>query len=468
MIQESRCHVLNEKPENPRGRYVLYWMQQSQRAFYNHALEAAILKANKLDLPLVVVFGLMDNYPEATERHYAFMLDGLRDVQNDLADRGIKFVCVHNEPKEAALRFSDESACVVCDRGYLNHLRVWREEVADRAGVKVVEVETDLVVPIETASDRDEFAARTLRPKIHRVWKDYLVPLKTHKPRHESTRMHLKGDFDLNDPNSVLSRIQCIRDVKRSPLFKGGYHEADRRMKAFVEKRLRGYAEGRNEPADGHTSHMSPYLQYGQISPLDLALRVMDADVPQPDRDAYLEEMIVRRELAHNHTWFNRDYGQYRSLPEWSRRSLEKHCSDRRDPQYTREQLEQARTHDVYWNAAQMEMVVTGYMHNYMRMYWGKKILEWSATPQQAYETTLYLNNRYFLDGLNPNSYGNVGWIYGLHDRPWTERPIFGQTRYMNAAGLERKFDIGRYVEQVDRLCWDYLGKGLKQVSAKS
>lgn len=462
MIQESRCHVLNEKPERRNAKYVLYWMQQSQRAHFNHALEAAIIKANKLDLPVVVAFGLMDNYPEATERHYAFMLEGLKDVHDDLAARGVKFVCVHGDPKSAALRFEQDAACIVCDRGYLNHLRAWRDEVADRCDVKVVEVEADLVVPVEAASDKDEFAARTLRPKIHRIWSNYLVPLRANTPKHDSTCMHLKGDFDVTKPDTILATIGCIREVKRSPVFVGGYREADRRMKVFVNELLKGYADGRNEPADAHTSHMSPYLQYGNISPVDLALRVLVTAAPKVDRDAYIEEMIVRRELAHNHTWFNRHYDKYQSLPEWSRRTLEKHKPDKRDPHYELEQLEQARTHDDYWNAAQMEMVVTGYMHNYMRMYWGKKILEWCDTPEHAFETTLYLNNKYFLDGLNPNSYGNIGWIYGLHDRPWTERPIFGQTRYMNAAGLERKFDIDRYVAYVDTLCRTHLGRGLK------
>ncbi len=437
-------------------------MQQSQRAHFNHALEAAIIKANKLDVPVVVVFGLMDDYPEATERHCAFMIEGLRDVDSDLANRDIKFVCLHAEPKHAAMQLAKEAACVVCDRGYLNHLRQWRDEVADRCDVKVVEIESDLVVPVETASDKDEFAARTIRPKIHKVWEQYLTPLKQVTPKHSSLGMHLKSDFDLSKPDEVLQKIKCIREVKRSPLFTGGYHAADKRMNAFVDMLLSGYADGRNEPADGHTSQMSLHLQYGQISPVDLALRVINAKgVSQADRDTYLEEMIVRRELAHNHTWFNREYGEYKSLPEWAKRSLEKHKNDPREPHYTRQQLQDAKTHDVYWNAAQMEMVVTGYMHNYMRMYWGKKILEWCNTPEYAYETTLYLNNRYLLDGLNPNSYGNIGWIYGLHDRPWFERPIFGQIRYMNAKGLERKFDIDRYVNQIDAMCREHLGRGL-------
>ncbi len=461
MIHETRCHVLNDKPERDPAKYVLYWMQQSQRAHFNHALEAAIIKANKLDLPVVVVFGLMDDYPEATERHYAFMLEGLRDVQRDLAKRNIQFVCVRGKPNEAVFRFEKDAACIICDRGYLNHLRTWRDEIADRCDVKVVEVESDVVVPVETVSDKQEFAARTLRPRIHKIWNDYLVPLKQTTPKHSSMSLKLNGDVDVSNPDIVLSQIKCDRTVKKSPLFVGGYHEAKRRLDRFVETTLTDYAEARNEPADGHTSHLSPYLQYGNISPVEIALAVRDAKAPDADRDSYIEEMIVRRELSHNFTWFCRDYDRYAALPAWARRTLDQHASDPRDPLYSRAELEEARTHDVYWNAAQMEMVVTGYMHNYMRMYWGKKILEWTTTPEVAHQATLYLNNRYFVDGLSPNAYGNVGWIYGLHDRPWIERPIFGQIRYMNAKGLERKFDIGRYVQQIDKLCREHVGRGL-------
>ena len=465
MIETARCHVLNDKPERD-GKYVLYWMQQSQRAHFNPALEAAIIKANKIDLPVVVVFGLMDDYPEATERHYAFMLQGLRDVQLDLEKRGIRFVCLHGEPKTAAIRMAKDAACVVCDRGYLNHLRRWRDEMADACDVKVVEVEGDAVVPVEAASDKAEIGARTLRPRIHRVWEQFLVALRQTTPKHSSLKLKITSDFDLSVPDKVLSTIRCDRAVKRSSFFEGGYHAADKRMKRFVAELLTGYADGRNEPAAGHTSHMSPYLQYGNISPVDLALRVMEAKQSGPDRESYLEEMIVRRELSHNHCWFSRNYDRFDCLPAWARKSLDKHAADKRDPLYTREQLELAKTHDRYWNAAQMEMVITGYMHNYMRMYWGKKILEWTKSPEDGFETTLYLNNRYFIDGLSPNAYGNVGWIYGLHDRPWIERPIFGQTRYMNAAGLERKFEIDKYVDQIDALCREHLGKPLAEISS--
>jgi deoxyribodipyrimidine photo-lyase len=450
MIHESRVRILNDKPVLPDKPFVLYWMQQSQRTLTNHALEAAALKANKLSKPLVVCFGLMDDYPEATERHYAFMLQGLRDVARALKDRGIRFVVHRGEPKDAAVRFAKDAACVVVDRGYLRHLRRWRDHVADTIACRLVEIDTDVVVPIEAASNKHEIAARTIRPKIHRIWNDYLHPLKPAALTHSSLKLKIESDVELSDVDAALKSIRCDRGVKTSATFTGGEVEAQRRLAAFVQQKLKGYAEGRNEPADGWTSGLSPYLQYGQISPIDMALAARSATRGEAsDKDSFVEELIVRRELSHNFCVHHPDYDRFEALPGWARASLAKHAADKREYVYTYAQLEAAQTHDRYWNAAQTEMVNTGYMHNYMRMYWAKKILEWTPRPQDAFDIALKLNNRFLLDGLNANSYGNVGWTFGLFDRPWGERPIFGVVRYMNAAGLERKFDIERYVRKV-------------------
>ncbi len=449
----NRVHILNNKPVRPTGQYVLYWMQQSQRTVCNHALEGAVRKANELKLPVVVVFGLMDNYPEATERHYSFMLEGLRDVRATLEELGIKFVVLHATPVEAALRLAGDAAVMVADRGYLRHLRAWRDEVADKATCRVVEIETDVVVPVEVATDKSEIGARTLRPRIHRQWDSYIVPLRETKPKQSSLHLKIKSDWDVSKPEKILAEIGCIRGVKPTAHFTGGQVAAEGLLKAFITAKLAGYGEGRNEPAGDQSSRLSPYLQYGHISPLTMVLAARAANVPDADRDVFIEELVVRRELAHNFCWFNPKYDSFECLQNWAKQSLVKHTADNRPVLYTRDQLEKAATHDPYWNAAQLEMVKTGFMHNYMRMYWGKKILEWSATPQEAYATTLYFNNRYFLDGLNANSYGNVAWIYGQHDRPWgPERPIFGLIRYMNAAGLERKFEIDDYVKKVAAL----------------
>ena len=446
----KRVRVLNDKGDDASGKYVLYWMQQSQRAGFNHALEAAIAKGNQLKLPVVVGFGLMDNYPEATERHYAFMLEGLRDVKEDLQQRDILFVVKHGVPADVAIELSKKAAVVVTDRAYLRHLRRWRDLVADAAHCKVVEVESDVVVPVDEVSNKSEFAARTIRPKIHKLWDQYLSPLAKTAVKESSLGLKIKSDFDVSKPEVVLGQIECDRGVKKSKQLKGGAHTAKSLLEEFIKSKLNGYAEGRNEPADGQTSLMSAYLQYGHMSPVELALRVKNSNVGSiADRDSFIEELIIRRELSHNFCMNCPNYDSFDCLPDWCKKTLAAHEKDVRQFVYTRDQLEKAQTHDAYWNAAQLEMVRTGYMHNYMRMYWGKKILEWSKTPREAYETTIYLNNRFLLDGLNANTYGNIGWIYGLHDRPWTERAIFGTVRYMNAAGLERKFDMDRYISKV-------------------
>lgn len=437
MIQPERIQILRDAPTRNSGKYVLYWMQQSQRTRWNHALEFAVEQANALKLPLRVLFGLMHDYPEANERHYAFMLDGLADVAQGLRERGISFEIKLGSPAKVAIAGSKDASLVVCDRGYLRHQKAWRDEVAAECKCRVVQVESDVVIPVEVVSDHAEFAARTIRPKIHKHLKRFLKPLKPRVVVHRESGKPFVVE-------ALLKKLKIDRSVPRAHL-KGGKVEAHRLLASFVQQKLKSYDEDRNEPAGEGTSLMSPYLHFGQISPLQIALATGDSE-------AYVEELIVRRELSMNFIHFNPKYDSYGALPAWAKRTLEKHASDKRETVYTLSQLEHGQTGDRYWNAAQLEMVRSGFMHNYMRMYWGKKILEWTKSPKKAYEIAMYLNNKYELDGRDANSYAGVGWIFGLHDRPWTERPIFGQVRYMNAAGLERKFDIEKYVEKVNAL----------------
>jgi deoxyribodipyrimidine photo-lyase len=317
----------------------------------------------------------------------------------------------------------------------------------------VVQVEGDVVVPVEVASSRDESAAGTLRPKLHRVWDDYLTDLEEQSPNRHSLDLGVESQVDLSALDAALGKLPLDRSVSAVRRFRGGTGEARRRLAAFLENTLQGYADERNEPAAFRCSLLSPYLHFGQISPVELALAVRRARTGRPDdHSAYLEQLIVRRELAINFVHFHPDYDRYACLPDWAMDTLLTHRGDERDPTYSLKQLETAATHDRYWNAAMREMVTTGFMHNYMRMYWAKKILEWTPKPEVAYRRTLYLNNRYFLDGRDSNSYANVAWVFGLHDRPWPERPIFGKVRSMTARGLERKFDMASYRLAVDRL----------------
>jgi len=451
-IQSTRIKTLNDA-DICKGDYVLYWMQQSQRAACNHALEFAVQQANKLNRMLLVVFGLMDDYPEANLRHYTFMLEGLKETRAALASRGIKMVLHLGHPPEVALSLGRRASMIICDRGYLRHQRAWRRQVAKQAPCPVVQVESDVVVPVEVVSEKAEYAARTIRPKIHRHLESYLVGLKQTIVKHPSLGLNVKG-IDLDDIEQLVQNLNLDRSVAPvSALFKGGTSQALKRFDGFIRQRLKYYDQHSNQPQTSDISHMSPYLHFGQISPLYLALKLSRApDSLKAVKDAYIEQIVVRRELAMNFAFYTSRYDGYTCIPGWARKTLADHEHDTREYLYSRRQLENAATHDPYWNASMMEMKHTGFMHNYMRMYWGKKILEWSSTPQKAFRTTLAINNKYFLDGRDPNSYTGVAWIYGVHDRAWTERPIFGKTRYMAASGLERKCDIAAYVKKVDDL----------------
>ncbi|SDS63580.1 Deoxyribodipyrimidine photo-lyase type II [Friedmanniella luteola] len=449
-IQAERVQLLNDDAVRDDGRHVLYWMQQAQRAELNHALEYAVRRANDLGLPLLVAFGLMDGYPEANLRHYHFMVHGLADVADALRRRHVPFVVQRGAPDEVALRLAADAALVVCDRGYLRPQRAWRERVAAEAGCSVVQVESDVVVPVELASDKKETAARTLRPKITRHLERFLVALPQARLV-DTTVPDVEGE-DLDDPDALLDRLALDRSVAPVLLFEGGTSAGERVLADFLASRFAEYAAHRNQPQTDHVSHMSKYLHFGQLSPVYIALQVREhADRVDENVETYLEELIVRRELPMNFVYYEPRYDSYEQLPGWARQTLAEHARDRRDPQYTAQQLEDGQTDDPYWNAAMDEMRYAGYLHNYMRMYWGKKILEWSATPEEAYATTLRLNNTYFVDGRDANSYANVAWVFGQHDRGWTERTVFGKTRYMNAAGLERKADPQAFVEKVAR-----------------
>ncbi|SCY67883.1 deoxyribodipyrimidine photo-lyase [Desulfoluna spongiiphila] len=449
-IDETRIYSLNDRLP-AKGRYVLYLMQQSQRTRFNHALEYAVQRANALKLPLLTVTGLMESYPEATWRHYQFMLEGLCDVQKNLKTRKIGFRILKGIPSEVALGLAGEAALIVCDRGYLRHQRSWRQEIATSAPCPVIEVESDAVVPVECASIKREYAARTLRPKIERLLDRYLVglsatPVEVPFP----PTLLTKGGID---PSRGLPKSfnvdRCVAPVNR---FKGGEQEAQKRLDRFVSETLSRYATHRNKPEENAISEISPYLHFGQLSPLDAALAASHGGISCPEAVAvFIEELVVRRELAINYTWFEPDYDTFEAAaPAWAQETLA--ARGMAQDLYTREELTACNTHDTYWNAAMAEMVHTGFMHNYMRMYWGKKILEWSHDAKEAYETALYLNNRYFLDGRDPNSYAGVGWTFGLHDRAWPQQPGFGKVRSMKASGLKRKCNIQGYVQRVEAL----------------
>ena len=358
-VQDERIQELNDE-EVRDGKYVLYWMQSSQRAAYNHALEYAVQRANDLDQRVLVVFGLTDDYPEANLRHYTFMLEGLKDAQDALKERNIKMVVRQGSPDDVALEAGKDASLIVTDRGYMRPQRAWREKVADNAGCAVVQVETDVVVPVELASDKKEYAARTLRPKITEHLDDFLVELKPTPAEKSSLNMKADG-LDLSNLDKVLDDMDLDRSVEPvSHLFTGGASAAEATLDDFLKNKFGSYVENRNQPQTDDVSHMSKYLHYGHVSPVYLALRIKDAGAAKENIDSYVEEVVVRRELSMNFVYYTEDYDSMSCLPGWAKETLEEHKDDDREYVYTRKQLEDAETHDEYWNAAMREMRYTG------------------------------------------------------------------------------------------------------------
>lgn len=454
MIQEERIQHLSKKPFQ-KGRYVLYWVQAAPRVACNHAYQYAVREANRLSLPLLACFDLTPGYPEATSPHYRFMIEGLLSLSSALEEQGVLFTILTGVPGAAPLALGADAALVVTDRGYLRIQDGWRDQVADELECPLIQVETNVVVPVSAASPKEEWSAATFRTKITPQIERFLVPLEQKRPARSSLGVDPGSKKEL-PAESLLAGV--LRDTPPSssslqpdPLpWSGGENAAIEQLTGFIRRDLDRFPAGRNDPNAGALSCMSPYLHFGQISPVFIAQKVLASK--SPAAGTYLEELIVRRELAMNFVHYNPNYDDYSGLPDWAKKTLTRHSADLREYSYRLDEFESAKTHDPSWNAAQREMVLTGKMHGYMRMYWGKKILEWSETPEEAYRTALSLNNQYELDGRDPNGYAGVAWCFGKHDRAWQERPVFGKIRYMNAAGLKRKFDVGRYVTRIEAL----------------
>ncbi|HKL12020.1 MAG TPA: deoxyribodipyrimidine photo-lyase [Halanaerobiales bacterium] len=432
------------------NKYIVYWMQAAHRVQDNPALDFAIKRANDIEVPLVVVFNLTDKFPEANLRHYYFMLEGLKEVNNDLTDLGIKFILKIGDPVKNLAEISKDAVMLVSDRGYLKVERAWKQEVAEKINCRFVLVNTNTIVPVDVASPKEEYAAYTIRKKINNKVERFVDTIDKERLKLNSLRIKIQGE-DLTDIDALLAKLAIDNSVQVSPIFKGGSSEALARLETFMDKSLEKYEEVGSNPEYDVTSKLSPYLHFGQISPAYIYKRIKWNDIKAED---FLEQLIVRRELSFNYVYYNENYDQnlVDILPNWAVLTLQEHKNDQREYNYSKEQFENYNTHDEYWNAAQKEMVLSGYMNGYMRMYWGKKILEWTKRPQKAFDIILYLNNKYFLDGRDPNGYAGAAWIFGKHDRAWKERKIFGKVRYMNKNGLKRKFDMEKYLKKVYKL----------------
>jgi deoxyribodipyrimidine photo-lyase len=431
------------------GRCVVYWMQRAQRAEDNPALEKAIEVANHLEKPVVVFFRLVPQASEANLRHYTFLVQGLADVARGLERRRVGFV-LRRHPEHGFLKFCDEvrPCLVVGDEDPRREAEETKSRVGRGLRVPYWTVDGDVVVPTRLLG-KENYAARTIRPRLRLRLKEFLKP-----PRKVPVQVAWKrfGNIrTLSPADDLLRGFPVNRSVEPVSGFVGGTAEAKRRLRRFVRERLKGYARNRNLPEIDGTSQLSPYLHFGQIGPHTVALAVRDAAAPRRDREAFLEEFIVRRELAVNFVRFNPDYDRLSGCERWALKTLAAHAQDRRPYLYSEADLENGETHDPLWNAAQRQMVSTGWMHGYVRMYWAKKILEWTRSFEEAFEIALRLNDRYELDGRDPSGVTGVAWaIGGKHDRAWgPERPIYGKIRYMSFASTSKKFDSKAYIAKV-------------------
>ncbi len=452
---EKRVVQLNSRPVDGGGDCIVYWMQRSQRAYGNLALKYAAGVANHLQKPLLVYFGLYDRYPMGSARAFRFMLEGLKETAAALGEHGVGFVFRREQPWVGVVSLAEQvRACaVVVDEDYLKTGRVWRSSAAERLRMRCVQVDADTIVPARN-TPKEEWGAYTLRPKILKVLQDYLIDIPDTWPQ-RPFEAHVDSwrDITCEDPAALASSLDVEQKVAPVEWARGGHSKAVSRLNSFIDNKLPDYAQERNEIGVDCTSGLSPYLHFGQISPLEAALAVSGSDAPDESVDAFLEQLIVRRELAINFCLYNDKYDSLDGAPQWARETLERHRSDPRPEVYSLQELERAQTHDELWNAAQTELVSAGRIHGYMRMLWAKKLLEWSESPEDALARALFLNDKYALDGRDPNGYANIAWcIYGKHDRPFPSRPVFGRIRYMSTAAAKRKMRWQDYVSRVQKL----------------
>jgi deoxyribodipyrimidine photo-lyase len=456
LADDARVTVRRAGDPDRDGKCVVYWMQRAQRGQDNHALDLAVNAANALGLPLVVYFAGIANFPNANLRHYAFLNRGLVDVEEDLAARNIAFV-LRNAPRESHERLLADvhAALLIGDENPMREPERWRRELAARIAIPFWTVDTDVVVPSKLI-EKAQYGAYTIRPRLYRLLPEFLAEYQNLRAEHIWKRP--KG-FHADSVHDDMTRgwKQLDRTVGPVEAWTGGHHAAIKRLKYFTSKLLKNYERDRNRPEVDGTSSLSPYLHFGHIGPVTIALAVDAAAKKDPAlksaRDGYFNELIAWRELAVNFVKYTANYDSAECAEDWAKKTIAEHARDERERLYSLKELDAGETYDELWNAAQTQMVRHGWMHNYLRMYWAKKILEWTPDVATAVKWGIYLNDKYFLDGRDPNGYAGIAWsMLGKFDRAWGERPVFGKIRYMSGASTGKKFDSKLYIEQMQAL----------------
>jgi deoxyribodipyrimidine photo-lyase len=457
-MNQERVRKLNSAPVREKADYVVYWMQMDRRAESNFALEFAASIANDRGLPLLVYEGLTCTYKQANDRIHTFILQAVPETARRIKRLGAGYSFYlrrrRSDPNDVLYRLASRAAAVVTDDYPVFIAAQHNASVPSKIEVAYYAVDSSCIVPMSRLEKR-EYGAYTIRPRINRLLAQYLQPAPAIQLNRRwdgpAPSFHLKVTAQ-HIPELVAS-CEIDHRVPPSVCFTGGRVAAENQLEYFLEHNLRRYARDRNDPSRHATSDLSPYLHFGHISSLEVALAVREhARRHDLIADEFLEELIVRRELAFNFARFATDVESFRDLPEWCKLNMQKHANDKRDPVYAHDEFETAATHDPLWNATQKELLLRGKIHGYYRMYWGKKIIEWSATYEDALHTMMHLHDRYALDGRDPNTYTNILWCFGLHDRPWTSRPVFGTFRWMSFDAMKRKTGVQAYIEEIDRL----------------
>jgi deoxyribodipyrimidine photo-lyase len=428
---ELRLRILKEAISSPGP--VIYWMNRDQRVDDNWALLDAQAKAIELKQPLVVVFCLSKKMNTISgsknNKQFLFMKQGLLVVRERLNKLNIPFILSNGDADIELPKIIKEikASHLFVDFNPLREVQAMVNSVKTKINITMFEVDAHNVIPAFYVTNKQEWGAYTLRPKVHKLLDKYLTELPA-VIKQAKTNLNFASD----DKEILGEEIKVV-------------DYANLALKEFIEIRLKNYDQ-RNDPNADATSRLSAFLHFGQLSAQRIALAAKQTKLAS---ESFLEELIVRKELADNYVLYNPNYDNFEGLPDWAKKTLNKHLDDPREYVYTLKQFEEGKTHDPIWNAAQLQMVKSGYMHGYVRMYWAKKILEWSKTPQEAIKTAIYLNDKYELDGQDPNGYVGVMWaIGGVHDRPWQERKIFGMVRFMNDKGMKRKFDVDTYTKK--------------------
>jgi deoxyribodipyrimidine photo-lyase len=445
MVKHERITVLQKGHEKDGP--VIYWMSRDQRSEDNWALLYAQELALAMDQYFAVVFCLAGKFAGAGLRQYDFMLKGLAETETDLKKLNIPFFLLMGNPPEKLACFIEKYRVshVVTDFDPLHSKQEWKRELCRKVKCGVYEVDSHNIVPCRTASLKCEFGAYTIRPKIKKLLPYFLEdfpPLLRQKHTGIFTFQETDWKEALNYPSPDLS-------VKPVQWLRPGCRAAKEVLNRFLESGLKDYNLKRNDPNESGTSNLSPYLHFGNLSAQRIALTVITHFKGDENTESFLEELIIRRELSDNYCFYNLYYDSAKGFPDWAKKSLGEHAEDEREYLYDFETFEKALTHDPLWNAAQKEMLLSGKMHGYMRMYWAKKILEWTNSPEEALDFSIRLNDKYQLDGRDPNGYTGCAWsVGGVHDRAWTDRPVFGKIRYMNYNGCKRKFDVKSYTDR--------------------